>query len=531
MKNSFILVFLLLFVVSSAQNETYDEIKKITSNIQSYSPSSPDSALVEINKHLKNYSSNFAQSELYLQQSTTYGFLGKRNDALNSAIKAQEYAFRGKNYSQRARTSGLVANRYRDIELTSQAKENLKKGLFNAENISDNQEKNRVKSMLYAEYAKNLTDENDFDSASVYYTKSLEAIAKLEKSENKQFQLTSTHLGLGTTYMLSKKRDLAEQQFLKTIELAKGIQWEEYHISSAKQYLSVVYTGRGEYQKAIDILFEAEKLTKPEDPKIPELYYYLSQNYLRLGDNDNYQKYNSLYLSSKGKLSEENLSAIKETVKILDDVLKEETNDKKRIKTIAMVITILSVFIILGLILFHRKRQQKNKQLYQQIISKLELQLNEKNTATGIDFPSENQYKKPDKQPITQTDETVKTRFISDATEQELIKKLQKFEKSEKFTNKELSISLLATQLGTNTKYLSEVISKHHGKNYNTYINDLRIDFICRKIATDPEYRKFKISYLAEVSGFSTYTNFTNVFKNTTGMSPSSFLKEASLQP
>ncbi|MDH0675412.1 AraC family transcriptional regulator, partial [Empedobacter sp. GD03861] len=66
--------------------------------------------------------------------------------------------------------------------------------------------------------------------------------------------------------------------------------------------------------------------------------------------------------------------------------------------------------------------------------------------------------------------------------------------------------------------------------NYNTYINELRIDYICKKIATDPKFRKYKITYLAEVCGFSSYNTFTTIFKNTTGMSPSSFLKEAILQ-
>lgn|SRR5690606_1606327 len=115
---------------------------------------------------------------------------------------------------------------------------------------------------------------------------------------------------------------------------------------------------------------------------------------------------------------------------------------------------------------------------------------------------------------------------LTETTEQELLKKLKKFEESNKFINPKLSLSLLATHLGTNTNYLSEVINTNKGKNYNNYINELRIDYICSKILNDSLYRKYKVSYLAEKCGFTSYSSFTTVFKNINGISPSIFIKQ-----
>ena len=58
----------------------------------------------------------------------------------------------------------------------------------------------------------------------------------------------------------------------------------------------------------------------------------------------------------------------------------------------------------------------------------------------------------------------------------------------EKFLNKDMSLALLASHLETNTKYLSEVINKYKGKNFNVYINELRINYIVSKLKTNPMY-------------------------------------------
>lgn len=117
---------------------------------------------------------------------------------------------------------------------------------------------------------------------------------------------------------------------------------------------------------------------------------------------------------------------------------------------------------------------------------------------------------------------------IPNPVEKDLLEKLQKFEESQKFTNSKLTIASLALQLKTNTSYLSEVINKYKGKNFNTYINELRIAYICQKIYNHKEYQNYKISYLAEECGFTSHSSFATVFRNITGISPSVFIREAS---
>lgn len=114
---------------------------------------------------------------------------------------------------------------------------------------------------------------------------------------------------------------------------------------------------------------------------------------------------------------------------------------------------------------------------------------------------------------------------IPHKTEQALLEKLSKFEKSNRFTNPNLTVVTLAKSLDTNTKYLSEVINRHKDMNFNQYVNELRINYIIAKMKQDPKYLNYKIYYLAKECGFSSQSTFSTVFRASTGISPLSFIK------
>lgn len=119
---------------------------------------------------------------------------------------------------------------------------------------------------------------------------------------------------------------------------------------------------------------------------------------------------------------------------------------------------------------------------------------------------------------------SIEKNLVSEETEKQLLEALKVFESGTDFTRSDMSIAVLAARLNTNIKYLSDVINRHKGKNFNGYINELRVNYIINKLKTDPIYLNYKISYLAEESGFSSHSSFTTVFKSVTGISPTKFL-------
>jgi|GEM_PF-971532 len=122
-------------------------------------------------------------------------------------------------------------------------------------------------------------------------------------------------------------------------------------------------------------------------------------------------------------------------------------------------------------------------------------------------------------------EEAIRSNSIPEKTEQELLKKLAKFEQSQKFLQPDISLTSLAKSMDTNTKYLSDVINRNKRVNFNQYINDQRIQYIIEKMKSEPKYLNYKIFYLAEECGFSSQSSFSTVFKSVTGISPLSFIK------
>lgn len=504
------------------------ELVKIIRQIQSVEDKKPDSVLIVIDGYLSKYKDYNAQAELYIEKAQCYAFIGKKDSALVAARKAKDMAYLNQNYSQFIRTCGLLANRYRNINLVPKAKSTLREGFANFDKINDQREINLLKSMFYTEYAKLLTMEKKYDSATVYNKRALSALSLIKISKKVKFQYGTAYLASGVNYLGDKSWKLAENDFIKTIEYAKNSQWEKYQTTSAKIFLSTVYTHNKEYQRAIDTLKAVEKdVISSDDEKMMELYYYLAENYKKIDDDKNYQKYNELYLKARNSSTEEDIKSSNETLKIMDDILKDEKEKKQLYKIAILSFGALAIAGLFFIISYFKRKNKKEQLLFQNVIAKLENKLQEKsNISTDIvDFPLESPQLHKQQNPENQ-----KERGIPEEVEKEILAKLSKFENSTKFTNPKLSLSLLSSQLGTNASYLSEVINKHKGKNYYNYINELRVDYVCSKILNDPKYRNYKIMYLGKESGFSSHSVFATVFKNVTGISPSAFIKQSENQ-
>ncbi|MDP9955453.1 AraC-like DNA-binding protein [Epilithonimonas hungarica] len=197
-------------------------------------------------------------------------------------------------------------------------------------------------------------------------------------------------------------------------------------------------------------------------------------------------------------LNQTRFSAKNKWFNILEDNFRTEQESllKNRKKILFSIVGISTLIIILVVIRFFQINSQVKE--YQNFILRINL-LKEK--------------KAPQQQ------------AISEKTENILLKKLDDFENTEDYIKTDLSLQSLAKKLETNTKYLSETINTHKQKNFNAYINELRINYIINKLKDKPIYRSYKIKYLAEESGFSTHSAFTAVFKTVTGMSPANYIQ------
>lgn len=117
---------------------------------------------------------------------------------------------------------------------------------------------------------------------------------------------------------------------------------------------------------------------------------------------------------------------------------------------------------------------------------------------------------------------------VADELAQNILTKLQKLEEKEFFLKKDITLSKLAKRLKTNSTYLSAVINKYKNKNFSSYFNELRINYIAKEILKMDIYelQKYSIDAFAERAGYSNVKSFSDAFQKELDIKPSLFIRE-----
>ncbi|UNY97899.1 helix-turn-helix domain-containing protein [Zhouia spongiae] len=184
--------------------------------------------------------------------------------------------------------------------------------------------------------------------------------------------------------------------------------------------------------------------------------------------------------------------------------IEEQLKQEKRQQNLGRWIISITLFAILVLILNHYRMQVKYRKRFKALMD--------------LNTPEEKNKKKA---PKVKTPPGIKQKTV-----REILEKLETFEKTHKFLEKDISVSGLAESIKTNHRYVSEIISYHKGKNFVAYINELRINYIINRLKEDKLLREYKISYLADLAGFNNDRHFSNAFHKVSHIWPSYFISQ-----
>lgn len=114
---------------------------------------------------------------------------------------------------------------------------------------------------------------------------------------------------------------------------------------------------------------------------------------------------------------------------------------------------------------------------------------------------------------------------LSEARKTQLVNSLENLIRKEKiYENDSLSVEDVAIRLGTNSKYISQVINEQYGRNFYNYINAYRVEE-AQKLLLSGGMEKYTILGIAQMVGFGSKSSFNSSFKKITGQTPSEFVK------
>lgn len=119
---------------------------------------------------------------------------------------------------------------------------------------------------------------------------------------------------------------------------------------------------------------------------------------------------------------------------------------------------------------------------------------------------------------------------LTDAQKRALLDKiLHVMEETTEFCNVDFNLEHMAELIGSNSRYVSLVINETYGKNFRTFVNEYRIKEACKRLMNTEEFGNFTIKAISESVGYKSHTNFIEIFKKTTGITPSVYQKMALL--
>lgn len=346
---------------------------------------------------------------------------------------------------------------------------------------------------------------------------SVEALSIINKTEKEFRNFYETNINRKHTLFLAKEKafsnltqyDSAFVYINKIISVIDSTQTINlYEKAVIYKDLGHLHLQNKAFKKSEENLFIALRFSEiiGNSNLLMEINRELAINYLASNKKNQHKVYNDEFLLLNNEVELMEQESVNLVYNLITNQHENNVSSKKSVyKSYQNLIHISVLFIVVICVFFVLKSQARKKRL-NEIIKYLQIS---RNNYINV---------KPLKKPIR------KRIVIPEETEKNILQKLKRFESSTKFLNKEMSLAVLAGQFETNTKYLSEIINKHYNDNFNTFINKLRINYIIDKLKNDSNYINYKISFLAEESGYSSHSSFATVFKSIIGMSPATFI-------
>lgn len=285
-------------------------------------------------------------------------------------------------------------------------------------------------------------------------------------------------------------------------------------------YRGEIALNKKQYRKSVDYFLKALKdrdVPNRQEGLMGDVYNLVAKAYKGLNKLDSANLYLEKYINTSNELSKikkdiYTLSKRKEAAsfqKELNELSKQKTQKENLILYGGIAGGTVIILLILVLVRSNKKRKE-NEQKFETLL----LKINTSNTPQDI---------------IDTKDEVLEEQQTTDVnpeTTQQILDGLKKLEEQKYFLHLACSAHNVSKRIKTNTTYLSKVINAEFGKNFSTYVNDLRINYAIVMLKQDTQFRNYTISSIAKELGYKSADSFTKYFKKDTGLLPSFYIKK-----
>ncbi len=297
-------------------------------------------------------------------------------------------------------------------------------------------------------------------------------------------------------------------------------------IIKAMQQKAIVLAAMHRYQEAIDCLQQVAEITVNHgmQSELIDTYHALAQVYAASGNSQKADLYDYKYLKAKDELIHKSHAEKLEKSRFLDEMRRvneqvEEIQAKhERTHQLLLMMSLIAAIILIALVLLVRSNiKQRNyiRHLYEKNVQLLDVKVAD--TPLTAQTGGEQEESAPKYQGLL--DQESKDRLFDQ------IKRVM--DDMSIICKPDFSLQQLSDQVGSNYKYVSQVLNECYGKSFKQVLNEQRVREACRMFNDTERYGNLTIEAIAANLGFNSRSNFTVTFKRITGISPSDFMKMA----
>lgn len=323
----------------------------------------------------------------------------------------------------------------------------------------------------------------------------------------------------------------------------------ERYVLGAEMLKATIYASRKDYRKAIEVAGDVERQTRGKALDLQsEACKSLSRYYAGLNQADEAMRWNNLGLQLSDSLFRSQqygmIRDMKSTYEIKQiDSKMQEAESRRRVMEVVLVIVGVGalVFLVMALLIY-RKNQRlraRNQDLFRRNEEVMRLGQSERRQREVYENRIKLYEEEVEALRATQRQETSSaaspsagggTKYqgssLDDYAKQQLLNRISGvMDCVEEISMTDFSISQLAKLVGSNSKYVSQVINEAYGKSFSTLLGEVRVKQACLRLCDTETYGNLTIEAIAMGLGFKSRSNFVTVFKKVTGLTPSDYKK------
>ena len=351
----------------------------------------------------------------------------------------------------------------------------------------------------------------------------------------KNLQLTDSVEMLQCTRMFCKATEAFQagqyQQALNyyekmLVEAQKLTTNRQQCIIKAMQQKAAVLTVMHHYEEAISCLREVEHIALDHSmqSELIDNYRAMAQVYDAMGNQKMAEQLDYKFLKARDEFIKKSHAEMVEKSRFLDEM--RRVNDQvaqiqakhERTHQLLLMMSLIAAIILIAMVLLVRSNiKQRNyiRHLYEKNVQLLDVKVSAEQPVSHSVGKQEDSAPKYQ----NQLDQESKDRLF------ERIKNVM--DDIAIICKPDFSLQQLAVQVGSNYKYVSQVVNERYGKSFKQVLNEQRVREACRILNDPNQSAHLTIEAIAANLGFNSRSNFTVTFKRITGISPSDFMKMA----